>query len=142
MSDLLKRFFDSDLWYKFRRDPIVLIATAVGLILILSSAFAPLVAPHSPFDLKTLNLSDAFTPPAWIHAGKSQFMLGTDDQGRDVLSTIMYGSRASLVVGFAAVLLSMVVGIALGLISGYFGGALDAFIMRVADVQLAASPRS
>ncbi len=136
MTDSLRRFFDSDIWHKFKRDPLVITAVVVGLILILSSAFAPLFAPHSPFDLKTLNLSDAFTPPAWIHEGKSQFMLGTDDQGRDVLSTIMYGSRASLVVGFAAVLLSMIVGITLGLISGYFGGALDAFIMRVADVQL------
>ena len=136
LASTVRRFLDSDIWYKFKRDPIVVIATIIGLILILSSAFAPLFAPHSPFDLKTLNLSDAFTPPAWIGAGKSQFLLGTDDQGRDVLSTIMYGSRASLVVGFAAVLLSMIVGITLGLISGYFGGALDAFIMRVADVQL------
>jgi peptide/nickel transport system permease protein len=125
MTDSLRRFLDSDIWHKFKRDPLVITAVIVGLILILSSAFAPLFAPHSPFDLKTLNLSDAFTPPAWIHEGKSQFMLGTDDQGRDVLSTIMYGSRAS-----------MLIGITLGLISGYFGGALDAFIMRVADVQL------
>jgi len=136
LTSTFRRFLDSDIWHKFKRDPLVVIATIIGLILILSSAFAPFFAPHSPFDLKTLNLSDAFTPPAWIEAGKSQFLLGTDDQGRDVLSTIMYGSRASLVVGFAAVLLSMVVGITLGLISGYFGGALDAFIMRIADVQL------
>lgn len=136
MVDSIRRFLDSDIWHKFKRDPIVISAAIVGLTLILSSAFAPLFAPHSPFDLKTINLSDAFTPPAWIEAGKSQFLLGADDQGRDVLSTIMYGSRASLVVGFAAVLLSMIVGITLGLISGYFGGALDAFIMRAADVQL------
>ncbi len=136
LTKSMRRFLDSDIWYKFTRDPIVMIAAAMGLIIILSSVFAPLFAPHSPFDLKTINLGDAFTPPAWIEAGKSMFLLGTDDQGRDVLSTIMYGSRASLVVGFAAVLLSMIVGITLGLISGYFGGALDAFIMRAADVQL------
>jgi peptide/nickel transport system permease protein len=106
------------------------------LICILGSAFAPIFAPHNPFDLKTLNLLDAFTPPAWTAAGKSQFFLGTDDQGRDVLSTIMYGSRVSLIVGICAVLLSMLIGITLGLISGYIGGSVDAFIMRVADIQL------
>lgn len=136
MHDLVRRFFDSDLWYSFRRNPLVVTAAVAAAICILGSAFAPLLSPHNPFDLKTLNLLDAFTPPAWSAAGKAQFFLGTDDQGRDVLSTIMHGSRVSLMVGICAVLLSMVVGVTLGLISGYVGGALDAFIMRVADVQL------
>ncbi len=136
MRDLVRRFFDSDLWYSFRRNPLVVTAAIAAAICILGSVFAPLLAPYNPFDLKTLNLLDAFTPPAWSAAGKAQFFLGTDDQGRDVLSTIMHGSRVSLVVSLCAVLLSMVVGISLGLISGYVGGALDAFIMRVADVQL------
>jgi peptide/nickel transport system permease protein len=132
----LSRILDSDLWYSFKRHPLVIVAAVLSLILILGAALAPILAPHNPFDLKTLNLLDAFTPPAWTEAGKSQFLLGTDDQGRDVLSTIMYGSRVSLLVGICAVALSMVIGITLGLISGYVGGAVDAFIMRVADIQL------
>ncbi|MBC7622481.1 MAG: ABC transporter permease [Aeromicrobium sp.] len=136
MNDTLKRIFDSDLWYSFKRHPLVITAAVLSLICILGALFAPILAPHNPFDLKTLNLLDAFTPPAWTAAGKGQFFLGTDDQGRDVLSTIMHGSRVSLTVGICAVALSMVIGITLGLISGYVGGPLDSFIMRVADVQL------
>lgn len=136
MNDTLKRIFDSDLWYSFKRHPLVIVAAILSLICILGAVFAPILAPHNPFDLKSLNLLDAFTPPAWTASGKAQFFLGTDDQGRDVMSTIMYGSRVSLTVGICAVALSMVIGITLGLISGYVGGALDSFIMRVADVQL------
>ena len=136
----LKRALDSDLWYSFKRHPLVICAAVLSLICLLGAALAPLLAPHNPFDLKTLNLLDAFTPPAWTEAGKAQFFLGTDDQGRDVLSTIMYGSRVSLTVGICAVALSMVIGITLGLISGYVGGAVDAFIMRVADIQLSFPP--
>ncbi|HEX4858767.1 MAG TPA: ABC transporter permease, partial [Usitatibacteraceae bacterium] len=136
MRDTVARFFDSDLWWSFKHNRLVMVAAVVALICLLGSAFAPLFAPHNPFDLKTLNLLDAFTPPSWTATGKPQFLLGTDDQGRDVLSTIMYGSRVSLVVGICAVLLAMVVGVSLGLISGYVGGSVDAFIMRVADIQL------
>jgi peptide/nickel transport system permease protein len=106
------------------------------LVCVGSAVFAPWVAPHSPFDSATLNLSDGFTPPAWTEKGSSKYLLGTDDQGRDVLSTIMYGARISLGVGLAAVLLSAALGVSLGLLAGYFGGRLDAFIMRVADIQL------
>src|SRR5512135_2918036 len=126
MRAALARAWDSDLAYSFRRSPVTVAAALV----------APWLAPHNPFDLASLNLLDAFTPPAWTAKGSSTFLLGTDDQGRDVLSTIMYGARISLAVGLASVLLSMLVGVALGLIAGYFGGTLDAFIMRVADVQL------
>jgi len=136
MNDSLKRFFDGDIWWSFKQHPLVMIAAVTALLCILASALAPLVAPHNPFDLKTLNLLDAFTPPSWTANGKAQFLLGTDDQGRDVLSTIMYGSRVSLVVGICAVMLAMLIGITLGLISGYVGGSVDAFIMRVADIQL------
>jgi peptide/nickel transport system permease protein len=136
MSDTLKRFFDGDIWWSFKQNKLVMIAAVVALICLIGATFAPIVAPHNPFDLKTLNLLDAFTPPAWTATGKSQFLLGTDDQGRDVLSTIMYGSRVSLLVGICAVMLSMLIGITLGLISGYVGGSVDAFIMRVADIQL------
>lgn len=136
MNDTIKRILDSDLWYSFKRNPLVITAAVLSLICILGAVLAPIIAPHNPFDLKTLNLLDAFTPPAWTENGKLSYVLGTDDQGRDVLSTIMYGSRVSLLVGICAVALSMVIGITLGLISGYMGGAVDAFIMRVADIQL------
>ena len=136
MNDSLRRFFDGDIWYSFKQNKLVMIAAVAALLCIFASAFAPFVAPHNPFDLKTLNLLDAFTPPSWTTAGKPAFLLGTDDQGRDVLSTIMYGSRVSLLVGLCAVMLSMLIGVSLGLISGYIGGSLDAFIMRVADIQL------
>ena len=136
MAGALHRFVDSDIFYSFRRSPIVVLAAAIILVCILAAAFAPWVAPHNPFDLKTLNLLDAFTPPAWTERGNPTFLLGTDDQGRDVLSTIIYGSRMSLVVGILATLLAMVIGITLGLVSGYAGGKIDAFIMRVADIQL------
>ncbi|MBL8521321.1 MAG: ABC transporter permease [Betaproteobacteria bacterium] len=136
MQDALKRFFDGDIWWSFKHNKLVMIAFVIAVLCVFASAFAPLVAPHNPFDLKTLNLLDAFTPPAWAANGKAQFLLGTDDQGRDVLSTIMHGSRVSLLVGICAVLLAMTIGITLGLISGYVGGSVDAFIMRVADIQL------
>jgi peptide/nickel transport system permease protein len=106
------------------------------LAYVVAALFAPWVAPHNPFDLKTLNLLDAFTPPSWSERGNPQYLLGTDDQGRDVISAIIFGSRMSLVIGLAATLLAMTIGVTLGLVSGYVGGKLDAFIMRVADVQL------
>jgi peptide/nickel transport system permease protein len=94
------------------------------------------VTPYNPYDLAGLDLNDAFTPPAWTAEGSARFLLGTDDQGRDVLSTIVFGARVSLLVGFCAVLFAMTVGITLGLVSGYVGGAVESVIMRVADVQL------
>lgn len=136
MNDSLHRFFDGDVWWSFKRHPLVITAAITALVWLLGSAFAPWLAPHNPFDLKTINLLDAFTPPSWIANGKAQFLFGTDDQGRDVLSTIMHGSRITLLVSICAVMLSMLIGISLGLVSGYVGGKLDAFIMRVADIQL------
>jgi peptide/nickel transport system permease protein len=136
MIDALRRFFASDIFYSFRRSPLIIVSAAVTLICILSAVFAGWIAPHNPFDLATLNLLDSFTPPSWAAGGKAQYFLGTDDQGRDVLSTIMYGARISLLVGILAVFLAMIVGVTLGLISGYVGGRIDAFIMRIADIQL------
>jgi peptide/nickel transport system permease protein len=98
--------------------------------------FAPWVAPHNPFDLATLNLLDALSPPHGMAGAKPGYLLGTDDQGRDVLSAIMFGARISLLVGLASVIFAMVLGVSLGLIAGYVGGKIDAFIMRIADVQL------
>jgi len=132
----LRRFFDSDLAYSFRRSPTVVAAAAVTLLFIVGAVGAPVLAPHDVFDPRTLNLMNAYVPPVWQADGSSEFLLGTDDQGRDMLSAIMFGSRISLLVGAAAVVLSAVIGVTLGLLSGYVGGRLDSFIMRVADVQL------
>jgi peptide/nickel transport system permease protein len=136
MVDTLRRFLDGDIFFSFKRSPLVIVAAAIVLAYVVAALFAPWVAPHNPFDLRTLNLLDAFTPPAWSERGNPQYFLGTDDQGRDVISAIIFGSRMSLVIGLVATLLAMTVGVTLGLISGYVGGKLDAFIMRVADVQL------
>jgi peptide/nickel transport system permease protein len=132
----LRRFFDGDVWYSFRTSPVAIGAAVVAVAMIAGALFAPWVAPHRPFDLASLSLNDSLLPPAWESEGLRRFVLGTDDQGRDVLSTILYGSRISLLVGVASVLVAMLLGVGLGLLSGYVGGRLDAFIMRVADVQL------
>jgi peptide/nickel transport system permease protein len=130
------RFLDSDVWHSFKRSPVAIIAAVVAAIMVGSAVLAPLIAPHNVFDLATVELSNARLPPAWVEGGKHEFLLGTDDQGRDILSTLMYGSRISLIVGLASVTLSMLLGVTLGLLAGYVGGRIDAFIMRVADVQL------
>ncbi|MBO0333811.1 ABC transporter permease [Sneathiella sp. CAU 1612] len=132
----LQRFFGSDIWYSFTRNPVAIISAIVTVGMILAAIFAPWIAPNNPFDLATISIMDANLPPAWQSGGDANFLLGTDDQGRGVLSTILYGARISLMVGFFSVIFSMVVGIALGLISGYAGGRTDAIIMRIADIQL------
>jgi peptide/nickel transport system permease protein len=133
---LLHSSWDSDLAWSFRHSPYAIVAAIVFLVCVGSAAFAPWVAPHNPFDLRQIDLLNSLKPPAWLPGGEATFPLGTDDQGRDVLSTILFGTRISLEVGIAAVLFSMALGVALGLISGYVGGKTDALIMRVADVQL------
>jgi peptide/nickel transport system permease protein len=132
----LARFFDGDVWHSFRTSPMAIAAAVVAAVCIFSALFAPWVAPHNPFDLATLELSDARLPPAWEEEGSAKYLLGTDDQGRDILSAIMYGARISMLVGLASVVLSVIVGVALGLLSGFVGGKIDAFIMRVCDVML------
>ena len=132
-----KRFLESDFFFAFKRSPVALVSFGVVSILVLSAVFAPLIAPTNPFDPASLNLMNGFTPPMEPNAfTSSTFFMGTDDQGRDVFSTILYGMRISLFVGAAAVLFAMVLGIVMGLISGYFGGWADTLIMRIADVQL------
>ncbi|MCC3305828.1 ABC transporter permease [Sneathiella sp. HT1-7] len=132
----LQRIFGSDIWYSFMRSPVAIISAVVTIGMILAAIFAPWIAPNNPFDLATISIMDGNLPPAWQSGGDTKFLLGTDDQGRGVLSTILYGARISLMVGFFSVIFSMVIGIALGLISGYAGGRTDAFIMRIADIQL------
>ena len=135
--DLWGRILDSDLFYSFKRNPVAVVSAIATVIFFIGAGFAPWLAPHNPFDPASLDLMEASTPPAWIEDGMSKFLLGTDDQGRDILSTIMYGSRVSLIVGFSAVIFSVVVGVSAGLLAGYLGGWTDAVIMRAADVQLA-----
>jgi peptide/nickel transport system permease protein len=130
------RLWDSDVGYSFRSSPVAIAAAFVALVLILAALFARWVAPHNPLDLATISLLDASLPPVWSDGGALKFPLGTDVQGRDVLSAVIYGMRISLVIGIASVILSMVAGVGIGLLSGYVGGRLDAFLMRIADVQL------
>ncbi|MDO9527048.1 MAG: ABC transporter permease [Gemmobacter sp.] len=131
-----QRIVDSDIFFSYSRSPVTIIASAMALTLVLMAALAPWVAPHTPFNPSTVELMDGFTPPGGEAFSGKTYLLGTDDQGRDLLSTIMYGSRVSLFVGFAATVFAMVLGISLGLAAGYRGGLLDTIIMRVADVQL------
>ena len=131
------RAWESDFAYQFRSSPVAVVSAVVTLILVLAAVFAPLIAPFDPFNPASLNLMNGFTPPSTPNqfTGDS-FVLGTDDQGRDVFSTILYGMRISLFVGFAAVAFAMILGITLGLIAGYVGGWTETIIMRIADVQL------
>jgi peptide/nickel transport system permease protein len=130
------RFFDSDLWWSFTRNPITVISAIVAAICIGGAVLAPWIAPHNPFDLASLQLLDAFKPPAWSDEGDPTYLLGTDDQGRDMLSAIMYGARVSLLVGFLAVVMSVLLGVSAGLAAGYLGGTVDALLMRIADIKL------
>lgn len=132
----LARLWDSDFVYSFRRSPVTIVAAIVALVCAVCAVFAGWIAPHDPFNLATLELADARLPPAWMEGGTTKYLFGTDDQGRDILSALMYGSRISLSVGLAAVLLSAAIGMTLGLISGFVGGRVDALIMRVCDVML------
>ena len=132
----LARFLDGDVWYSFRQSPVAMGAAVVALLCMVCALGAPWIAPHNPYDLASIDLMNARIPPSWMEGGNPDFLLGTDDQGRDILSTIMYGARISLLVGLAAVAASVVLGVGLGLLSGFVGGRLDAFIMRVCDVML------
>ena len=127
---------DSELWHQFLRSPAAWLSAAVAAVCLLSALLAPWMAPTNPFDLAALDLMQSRRPPAWLDGGDRAFLLGTDDQGRDLLSAMMYGARISLLVGLASVLLSVLLGVTLGLVAGFVGGAWDAFIMRVCDVML------
>jgi peptide/nickel transport system permease protein len=130
------RFFDGDIWYSFRTSPVAIASATVALLCVFCALFAGFVAPHNPFDLATLKLSDSMLPPVWMEKGTTTYLLGTDEQGRDVLSALMYGARISLLISGAAVIASVIIGVGLGLLAGYAGGRVDGFIMRVCDVML------
>ncbi len=132
----LARFLDSDFLYSFKRSPVALISAIVLAICVGAAVLAPILAPYNPFDLASLSLMDSFHPPAFESEGDASHLIGTDDQGRDMLSAIMYGTRISIFVGLLAIGFALTVGITVGLVAGYMGGAVDAVLMRIADVQL------
>jgi peptide/nickel transport system permease protein len=142
--NFLARWLDSDVGYSFRTSPLAMGAAAVAFICLFCAMFAELVAPHAPFDLTSLILDHARLAPSLqnhvvptdMGGGTRQYWLGTDDQGRDILSTLMYGARISLAVGFASVLISVVVGVGFGLMAGFLGGWVDSLLMRLCDVML------
>lgn len=126
----------SDLWYSFTRSKSAMIAAVVLAILILTAIFAPLIAPQNPYDPAQLDMWKSELPPVWDQLGEWPYVLGTDTQGRDMLSAILYGTRISVVIGIASVALSLLVGLSLGLVAGYFGGVVDNLLMRFGDVLL------
>ena len=136
MQKTLLRWYDSDVAHSFRSSPVAILAALIALVCTFCALFAGWVAPHNPFDLSTLVLSDSRLPPVWMAEGSWKYVLGTDDQGRDILSALIYGARISLVVGLASVLLSVVLGVALGLVAGFRGGWIDGVLMRLCDVML------
>lgn len=136
MKNWISRWVDSDIAYSFRHSPVAMGAAAVAFLCLFCALFAGWVAPHNPFDLATLELSNSRLPPAWSEGGSRNFLLGTDDQGRDILSSLIYGARISLAIGLASVALSAVLGVALGLVAGFYGGWIDAVLMRLCDVML------
>lgn len=133
------RFKDSYLWYSFKRDKIAILSFVVFVLLFVSAVLAPVISPYNPYDPANIDILSAETPPMWMDGGTSEYIMGTDAQGRDLLSTMIYGMRISITIGIFAVLLQSFLGIIIGLVSGYFGGKLDSFFMRMADVQLSFS---
>ena len=133
------RFKQSDFIYHFRRDKVAMVSFAIFMALLVAAFLSPLIAPHNPYDLATIDILDSELPPSWLEMGDARFWLGTDVQGRDIFSTILYGSRVSLIIGLGAVALQLLIGIIVGLSAGYFGGRIDNLLMRVADVQLSFS---
>ncbi len=136
MKTLFHQWWDSDVGYSFRTSPTAIIAALIALVCVVCALFAPWIAPHNPFDLTTLLLDNARLPPSWSEGGNPNFLLGTDEQGRDILSALMYGARISLAVGLASVILSLLVGVCLGLLAGFLGGWVDGLLMRLCDVML------
>ena len=133
---MLARFLDSDFFHRFRTSPVAMRSFLAVLLLVLAAVLAPWVAPYDPFDLASLDVMDGFKPPAFMPEGDRSHLLGTDEQGRDLLSAILYGMRISLLVGVLAIVVALVVGISVGLAAGYLGGTAEAVLMRITDVQL------
>ena len=135
----LQKIKQSHFWYSFKKDPVAIISFSIFITFVLAALFAPLIAPTDPYDIAQIDIMDGEIPPSWQEEGEDRFWLGTDAQGRDLWSTILYGTRLSLIIGICAVVLQAFIGIMLGLIAGYAGGKVDSFIMRCADIQLSFS---
>ncbi len=132
----LSRFAASELAHNWVRNASAIAGTIIILAFALMVSFGPMLVAQDPYDVRQLDLMDAFKPPAWLEGGTAQYLLGTDQQGRDVLASIIHGSRISLFIGFTAMLASCLIGTTLGLLAGFYGGRLDSLIMRIADIQL------
>ena len=132
----INNIYDTDIGYSFFNSKIAIISSSIFLIIFFCSAFAEIVAPYNPFDPMNISLMDAFIPPIWSEGGNTSFFLGTDQQGRDMFSIMIYGSRISLIVGFASIIFAMFLGVFLGITAGYFGGRYEIVVMRFTDVQL------
>lgn len=133
---MLSKLRESDVFYSYTRHPLVIVASVIVAAYLIAALFAPWVAPYNPFDLSTVSLLDAKQPPAWIEGGSWAYPLGTDHQGRDILSAAIYGVRVSLAVAIPATLAATVIGVSIGLLAGYVGGRVDTVLMRLADIQL------
>ncbi len=133
------KVWNSNMGYSFRRNPVAVVSMIVFLLIALASFLAPLIAPYDPYDPAQIDIMNSEYPPAWVNGSLPEFVLGTDDQGRDLWSTILYGTRLSLLIGICAVALQAFLGISIGLIAGYVGGRLDSLLMRLADIQLSFS---
>ena len=130
-----QRFKDSYFFYSFKRDPVAVTSFSIFVFLVVISFMAPVIAPYSPYDISTIDIMDSEIPPQWMEEGDERFFLGTDNMGRDLFSTMLYGLRTSVIIGIGAVLFQALLGIMVGLTAGYLGGRIDAFLMRIADIQ-------
>ena len=130
---MIKRLANSRALKHFLKDPLAIIGVLILFVMLIGAIFAPLIAPQNPYDPRALSLQDSLQPPLWMSGGKAPFLLGTDDQGRDILSTILYGCRTSFTVGFSVVILAGLIGVMIGMMAAFYGGALDAITMRIAD---------
>ncbi|KIC37749.1 ABC transporter permease [Leisingera sp. ANG-M7] len=133
------KVWNSNMGYSFRRNPVAVVSMIVFLLIAIASFLAPVIAPYDPYDPAQIDIMNSEYPPAWVNGSLPEFVLGTDDQGRDLWSTILYGTRLSLLIGICAVALQAFLGISIGLIAGYVGGRLDSLLMRLADIQLSFS---
>ena len=130
---MIRKILSSRRLYHYIRDPSAVAGSLILTIMLIGAIFAPLIVPQDPYDMRTVSLKDSLKPPMWMKGGEAPFLLGTDDQGRDILSTILYGCRTSFMVGFSVIAIASAIGVAIGLLSGFYGGILDAVTMRLAD---------
>lgn len=136
---LWKRIKESHLWHSFKNDKVAIFSFSIFMLYVSLALLAPLIAPFDPYDPATIDIMDSELPPSWQEGSDERFLLGTDAQGRDMFSTMLYGTRISLLIGLCAVALQCFLGVVIGLSAGYFGGRIDSFLMRLADVQLSFS---